>query len=63
MTTKKAQERYQILSKEENKKRSGHERCKSLPEDEKQKLVEYNYKMRKNTLLQLLLIRNYYFKK
>ena len=48
------------------KKRSGHERCKSLPEDEKQKLVEYrnnNYKMRKNTLLQLLLIRNYYFKK
>ena len=40
MTIKKAQERYKILSKEENKKSSGHERCKSLPEDEKQKLVE-----------------------
>ena len=40
MTIKKAQERYKILSKEENKKRSGQERCKSLPEDEKQKLVE-----------------------
>ena len=48
------------LSKNERKKRKkqkyGCEQFKHLPENEKQKLVEYrkeNYKMRKNALLQL----------
>ena len=40
---KKACEKYQSLSKEEEEKQRqyGHERYKHLTEDEKQKLVEY----------------------
>ena len=53
---KKACERYQSLSKEEEEKKQQYacERYKNLPEDKKQKLVEYRkkyYKLRKNTLL------------
>ena len=55
---KKAWERYQNLSKEEEeiKRQYGRERYKNLPEDEKQNLVEYRtkyYRMRKNALLKL----------
>ena len=42
-----------FLKKKKNKKQQcGHELCKNLPVDEKQKLVEYRkkYKMRKNAL-------------
>ena len=38
---KKACERYQSLSKEEKNRRYGRKHYKNLPEDEKQKLVEY----------------------
>ena len=52
---KNACERYQSLSKEEKEKKQqhGHEQYKNLPEDRKQKFVEYRkiYKMRKNALL------------
>ena len=43
---KKARERYQNLSKEEKDKKQqyGCEWCKNLPEDEKQKCVEYRKK-------------------
>ena len=50
---KKARERYQNLSKEK-KRQYGHERCKSLSENQKNKLVKYRkkcYRMRKNALL------------
>ena len=42
----KDRERYQSLSKEENEKKGqyGREGYKNLPEDEKQKLVEYRKK-------------------
>ena len=42
------------MQKKKKKRQYGHERYKNLPEDEKQKLVEYSkkyYKMRKNALL------------
>ena len=51
---KRALERYQNLLKEEEKWQYGHERYKNLPEDEKEKLVEYRkkyYTMRKNIIL------------
>ena len=53
----KARERYQSLSKGEKEKKNqqyGCEQYKNLPEDEKQKLVEYRkeyYKMIKNAIL------------
>ena len=41
-----------LLKKEKKKQKFGSEPYKKLPEDEKQKLVEYRkkYKMRKNAL-------------
>ena len=51
---KRALERYQNLLKEEKKWQYGHERYKNLPENEKEKLVEYRkkyYTMRKNIIL------------
>ena len=51
---KRALERYQNLLKEGKKWQYGHERYKNLPEDEKEKLVEYRkkyYTMRKNIIL------------
>ena len=50
---KKAQKRYQNLSKEEKEKKEqyGHQCYKNLSEHEKQKLVEYRkkyYRIRKN---------------
>ena len=55
-TTKKLVKDIKVLLKKKKKKSDiyGHERCKNLPEDEKQKLVEYRKKyseMRKNILL------------
>ena len=51
----RAPERYQNLSKEEEKKQQyGHESYKNLSRDEKNKLVECRkkyYRMRKNPLL------------
>ena len=43
MTAKKARERYQNLSKEEEEKKQqyGHEQYKNLSENKKQKPVEY----------------------
>ena len=56
MAPKKARERYQNLSKEvkEKKWQYGCEQYKDLPEDEKQKLVEYRQNIiewEKNPLL------------
>ena len=43
-----------LVKPKEKEQQYGHERCKNLSEDEKQKLVEYTknyYGMRKNALL------------
>ena len=45
-TQKRAHERYQNLSEVKKVKEEGygHERCKSFPEDGKQRLIEYTKK-------------------
>ena len=53
---KKLMKNMKVFLKKKKKKKQqyGHEQYKNLPEDDKQRLVEYRknyYKMRKNTLL------------
>ena len=62
---KKACERYQNFSKVEKEKKPQypHERNKNIPEDEKQKLVEYRKKIYNEKKCLIIIIRNYFLNK
>ena len=57
---KKADERYQSLSKDEKEKKQqyGHERCNNLLEDEKQKYRKSIEKKRLTVIIKTIILRN-----